>query len=88
MTLRLGVLGTDRRSSKAASTGSQNPAVKKSADGSFDVYFGPKAPAGQEGNWVQTIPGKSFFVILRLFYGPLEPYFGKTWQPDDVVAVQ
>ena len=49
-------------------------AVKANADGSVDVYFGPKAPAGQESNWVQTIPGKSWFTILRL-YGPLEPWF-------------
>jgi hypothetical protein len=35
------------------------------------VYFGPKAPAGKEANWVQTIPGKAWFTILRL-YGPLE----------------
>jgi hypothetical protein len=45
-----------------------------------DVYFGPKAPAGMENNWVQTIPGKGWFMILRL-YGPLEPWFAKTWRP-------
>jgi hypothetical protein len=41
-------------------------------DGSVEVYFGPKAPAGKGNNWVQTIPGKGWFMILRL-YGPLEP---------------
>jgi hypothetical protein len=48
------------------------------------VYFGPKAPSGHEGNWVQTVPGKAWFTILRL-YGPLEPWFKKQWRPDDIV---
>ena len=39
------------------------------ADNSVDVYFGPKPPPGKESNWVQTMPRKGWFVILRL-YGP------------------
>jgi hypothetical protein len=39
---------------------------------SVTVWFGPKAPEGQEGNWVQTMPGKGWNTILRL-YGPLQP---------------
>ena len=66
--------------------GSQSKGLQVNADGSVDVYFGPKAPAGQEGNWVQTIPGKAWFTILRL-YGPLEPWFNKTWRPDDIRRV-
>ncbi|HKE47443.1 MAG TPA: DUF1254 domain-containing protein [Rhodanobacteraceae bacterium] len=50
----------------------------KNADGSIDVYFGPKAPAGHEANWVQTLPGKSWFTYFR-FYGPTEPFFDKSW---------
>jgi hypothetical protein len=69
---------------KSPSVSSQNKALKTNADGSVDVYFGPKAPAGFENNWVQTIPGKGWFMILRL-YGPLEPWFNKTWRPDDIV---
>ena len=57
------------------------------ADGSIDVYFGPKAPAGTEKNWIQTTPGKGWFVLFR-FYGPLEPFFDKTWKPDDIVEVK
>ena len=49
-------------------------------DGSVDVYFGPTAPAGKEKNWVQTILGKGWNTILRL-YGPLEPWFNQTWRP-------
>jgi hypothetical protein len=48
-----------------------------------DVYFGPKAPPGKEKNWVQTVPGKGWNTILRL-YGPLEPWFAKTWRPGEI----
>ena len=68
---------------KAPSVSSQNKALKVNADGSVDVYFGPKAPAGFENNWVQTLPGKGWFMILRL-YGPLEPWFNKTWRPGEI----
>jgi hypothetical protein len=57
--------------------------VKQNADGSTDVYFGPSAPEGKKSNWIQTIPGKGWSVILRL-YGPLEPWFDKTWQPGEI----
>ncbi len=36
------------------------------------IWFARKAPAGQEGYLVQTIPRKDWITILRLF-GPLEP---------------
>jgi len=65
------------------SVSSQNKNVKVNADGSVDVWFGPKAPLGMEGNWIQTIPGKGWFMILRL-YGPLEPWFNKTWRPGEI----
>lgn len=51
------------------------------------VSFGPTTPAGREGNWIQTVPGKCFLLILRV-YGPLQPCFDKRWQPDDVVLVK
>ena len=38
------------------------------------------SPAAKEGNWVQTVPGKSWFAYLRL-YSPLEPWFDQTWKP-------
>jgi len=78
------MLQTDQR---FPSVSSQNKALQVNADGSVDVYFGPKAPAGKENNWVQTIPGKAWFTILRL-YGPLEPWFKKTWRPDDIRLVK
>jgi hypothetical protein len=54
----------------------------KNNDGSVDVYFGPKAPAGKEANWVQTIPDKGWFTYLR-FYGPTEAFFDKSWAMTD-----
>lgn len=51
-------------------------------DGSVDLYFGPKAPKGKKANWIQTEPTKAWFVLFRL-YGPLEPWFKKTWQLND-----
>jgi len=69
------------------SVSSQNKDLLVNADGSVDVYFGPKPPPGKEPNWVQTIPGQSWFTILRL-YGPLEPWFDKTWRPGEIELVK
>jgi hypothetical protein len=75
-----GMLQTDQQ---FPSVSSHSKGMKTNADGSTDIYFGPKAPAGFEDNWVQTIPGKGWFVILRL-YGPLEPWFDKSWRPGEI----
>jgi hypothetical protein len=61
--------------------------LKQNADGSYDLYFGPNPPKGQENNWLQTVPGKGWNAILRL-YGPLEPWFDKTWIPGDFKLVE
>jgi hypothetical protein len=57
--------------------------VEADDDGSTTIWFGPTAPEGRQANWIQTVPGKSWFPMLRL-YGPLEPWFEKTWQPGEV----
>ena len=62
---------------------SQTQGLLVNTDGSVDVYFGPKAPAGKETNWVQTAPGKGWNTLLRL-YSPLEPWFDKTWRPSEI----
>jgi len=51
-------------------------------DNAVDLYFGPVAPAGKEGQWVQTIPSKGWFAYFRI-YGPLEPAFDGSWRPGD-----
>jgi hypothetical protein len=65
------------------SVSSQKPDIAINRDTSADVYFGPEAPAGKESNWIATIPGKGYFVALRL-YGPLEPWFDKSWRPGEI----
>ena len=72
-----------RTGQKWPAVSSQTKGLLVNADGSVDIYFGPKAPAGKENNWIQTIPGKGWNTLLRL-YGPLEPWFDKTWRPGEI----
>ena len=58
----------------------------KNSDGSVDIYFGPTAPRGFENNWIETVPGKGWFTLLRL-YGPKEAWYNKTWRPGDIVPL-
>lgn len=74
------VLQTDQRDTALTS---ESETVQANEDGSVDVYFGPKAPVGKERNWIQTVPGKGWFTMLRL-YGALEPWFDKTWRPGEI----
>jgi hypothetical protein len=69
------------------SVSSQKPDIAINPDTSADVYLGPEPAAGKESNWIQTIPGKGYFVALRL-YGPLEPWFDKTWRPGEIELVR
>jgi len=78
------MLETDQ---KLAGLDSTLDTVAANKDGSFTVWLGPKSPKGHEGNWVQTVPNKGFGVILRL-YGPLEPWFDKTWKPGNMTIVE
>jgi hypothetical protein len=71
---------------KYPTVGGQTEGLKKNADGSFTIYFGPKAPKGYENNWIETISGKSWFVVLRM-YSPLQPWIDQTWRPGEVELV-
>jgi hypothetical protein len=72
-----------------AGRSSQSPGLQTNADGSTDIWFGPKAPAGKESNWVPTSVNGQFEVLFR-FYGPEKPVFDKTWSLPDIerIAVQ
>lgn len=59
----------------------------KAAESSVDLYFGPKAPAGKEAQWIKTIPGQGWFAYLRL-YGPEDPAFAGSWKPGDFELVK
>ncbi|UWY27011.1 DUF1254 domain-containing protein [Flavobacterium sp. TR2] len=63
------------------SLGSKDKPVQN-ADGSTDLYVGPKAPEGKTKNWLKTVPGKGYFAILRL-YGPTEKALDNSWVPGD-----
>jgi len=72
---------------KLPTVGSQTEGLKMNEDGSYDIYLAPEAPAGFENNWLQTIPGKSWFVGFRM-YGPLEAWINKTWRPSEIELVK
>ena len=81
------MLQTAQRFPRAGSQSFPSPAAEANADGSTTVYFGPSKPIGvKDGNWIQTLPGKGWFVILRL-YSPLESFFSKTWRPSEIEEV-
>jgi len=55
-------------------------------DSSVDIWFGPTAPMGYEANWLQTIPGKGWLTMFRL-YGPLQSWFDKTWRLGEIEEI-
>lgn len=57
--------------------------LEPNEDGSFDLSFGPEPPADKQGNWIQTVPEKGWFAIIRM-YGPLEPWYDGTWRPGNI----
>ncbi|MEY8215323.1 MAG: DUF1254 domain-containing protein [Colwellia sp.] len=65
------------------SVGSQTKDLRANEDGSYTLYFGPKAPKGFEKNWLETIPGKSWFTALRM-YGPEQDWIDKKWRISDI----
>ena len=82
------MLDTPQRHPRAGSQSYPSPAAEPNADGSTTVYFSPKQPeAVKRGNWIQTMPDKGWWVILRL-YSPLEPFFTKQWRPTEIDLVQ
>jgi len=73
---------------KNVTVDSLDTAVQKNADGSVDIYIGPKAPAGKEANWIYTAPGKKWYPWFR-FYGPeWNGIFGKNWKLPDIELVK
>ena len=66
---------------------SNKEGLAQNADGSYDIYFSPEAPVGKERNWIQTVPGKGWSTMFRL-YGPLEPWFDLAWRPGEFELVK
>ncbi|MGB6222011.1 DUF1254 domain-containing protein [Haloferula sp.] len=82
------MLQTPQKFPRAGSQTYPSPAAVAAADGSTTVYMSPTQPEGVErGNWIQTMPGRGWFTILRL-YSPLEPFFTKEWRPSEIELVK
>ncbi len=82
------MLQTPQKYPRAGSQSYPSPAAATAADGTTTVYFGPTQPTGvARGNWIQTVPGKGWFTILRL-YSPLPSFFDKSWRPSEIELVQ
>jgi hypothetical protein len=82
------MLQTPQRFPRAGSQTYPSPAAVADADGSTTIYFGPTKPAdAKKGNWIQTMPGKGWFMLLRL-YSPRESFFTKAWRPSEVALVR
>jgi hypothetical protein len=60
--------------------------LQKNADGSVDIYIGPKPPAGQESNWLYTPAGQKWFPWFRV-YGPEKAILDKSWKLPDIEKV-
>jgi hypothetical protein len=52
------------------------------AGDAVDLHFGPTAPEGRDDRWIQTIPGRGWFVYFRI-YGPEAAAFDGGWKPGD-----
>jgi hypothetical protein len=72
------------KSARVGTSSYEKAELKANADGSIDIYFGPKAPPGFESNWLPT--GQDFFLLFRL-YGPEKSFFDKSWTLPDVERV-
>jgi hypothetical protein len=82
------MLNTPQRYPRAGSQSYPSPAAEADADGSTTIYFAPTQPEGvKRGNWIQTMPGKGWFTLLRL-YSPLESFFTKEWRLSEIELVQ
>lgn len=81
------MLDASQRYPRAGSQTYPSPAAEPNDDGSTTIYFSPTQPDGvKRGNWIQTMPGKGWFTILRL-YSPLESFFDRTWRPSEIELV-
>jgi hypothetical protein len=72
---------------RATSVDSRDKNLKINADGSVDLYIGPKAPEGKESNWLQTNIGEGWFPLIRT-YGTQQDFFDKKWQPGEFEKIK
>jgi hypothetical protein len=75
------------RDVEKGSIDSNTPDMKKNADGSIDIYLGPRAPGGLEANWLPTDPDRRFFMLFR-FYGPEPGVYDGSFELNDIELIQ
>ena len=75
------------RDVEKGSIDSNTQGLKKNADGSIDIYFGPRAPGGLEANWLPTDPDRRFFMLFR-FYGPEPGVYDGSFELNDIELIQ
>jgi hypothetical protein len=75
------------RNIEPSSIDSNMKQVERNADGSVDIYFGPKPPKGKESNWLPTDPKRRFFLLAR-FYGPEAGLFDGSFELNDIEKVK
>jgi hypothetical protein len=81
------MLDTPQRYPRAGSQSYPSPAAQTDPNSTTTVHFGPEQPDSvPDGNWIQTLPDKGWFLILRL-YSPLQPFFDKTWRPGEIEQI-
>ena len=82
------MLQTPQGYPRAGSQSYPSPAAEAAEDGTTTVWFSPEQPEGvARGNWIQTVPGKGWFTLLRL-YSPLESFFTKEWRLSEIEVVE
>lgn len=61
--------------------------LSRNADGSVDVYFSERPPAGHETNWAYIRPGERWFPYFR-WYGPEPALFDHRWVLPNIEEVK
>ena len=61
--------------------------LKKNADGSVDIYFGPKLQPAKKRTGCRLALEGQFEVLFRL-YGPEKPFFDKRWVLPDIEKIR
>lgn len=82
------MLQTEQKYPRAGSQPFPTPAAKENADGSTDIWFAPEKPNDvADGNWIQTVPGKSWTAMFRA-YSPKISYYDKSWRIGEILEVE
>ncbi len=76
--------GVDAAGQTYPSLNSIDP-IAANDDGTFTIFVGPERPA-EATNWLETVPGRGWFGLLR-WYGPKQEFFDRQYKPGDFVRV-